>query len=101
MEVIVIEKEAYYKMIAEQTSYTKRAVREAVKEIMQELTVKNDGDEWLSRDEAMQILGIKSKTTLQKLRDDPESKIVFSKNGRIIKYRKTSLYEYLQRHIVE
>ncbi len=52
---------------------------------------------WVQGDEAMSILGIKSKTTLQKLRDEGEIK--FSQpNRRIILYDRDSLEAYLERN---
>lgn len=101
MELIVFESEAYYKMIAENSKHTKRAIKEAVNEVLQSLKPKQDDELWVSRDEAMNILRIKSKTTLQKLRDDPDKPIIFSKTGRNICYYKPSLLEHLNNNIVE
>jgi len=54
-------------------------------------------DKWISPEEAMTKLRIKSKTTLQKLRD--EGKIRFSQpEKKIILYDSESIKEYLEKH---
>lgn len=58
------------------------------------------GDPWVDRTEAMRILGIKSKTTLQKLRTTGQIKFSQAKR-RNIQYDRDSLYEYLERHAKE
>ncbi|HRG68439.1 MAG TPA: helix-turn-helix domain-containing protein [Saprospiraceae bacterium] len=87
MEVICLEDEAFYQLIEKVVSRIKE--KEGVKE-----------DKWLSTDEAMDKLKIKSKTTLQKLRD--EGKIRFSQPDRkIILYDRDSINEYLEKHAKE
>lgn len=52
---------------------------------------------WVDGDEAMQILRIKSKTTLQKFRD--EGKIRFSQpEPRIILYDRDSIEAFIEKH---
>ncbi len=52
---------------------------------------------WISDEKAMELLNIKSKTTLQKLRD--EGSIRFSHpQKRIILYDRDSIHEYLEKH---
>ena len=52
---------------------------------------------WLGTEEAMKLLNIKSKTTLQKLRD--EGKIRFSQpQKKIIVYERASIESYLEEH---
>ena len=63
MEVICLEDQAFYALIERVVSRIKE--KEGIKE-----------DRWISTEEAMIKLRIKSKTTLQKLRD--EGKIRFS-----------------------
>lgn len=87
MEVICLEDEAFYSLI------------EAVV-----LRIKNKNeikeDRWISGEEAMEKLRVKSKTTLQKLRD--EGKIRFSQpEKKIILYDAHSIYEYLEKHSKE
>ena len=52
---------------------------------------------WIEGEEAMSLLGIKSKTTLQKIRD--EGKIRFSQpEPHIILYDRDSIDAYLEKH---
>lgn len=87
MEVICLQDEAFYALIE---SVVKRIKdKEGLKE-----------DKWLSSEETMEKLKIKSKTTLQKLRD--EGKIRFSQPERkIILYDRDSINDYLEKHIKE
>jgi hypothetical protein len=50
--------------------------------------------EWIDDKEAKQILGYRSKTKMQKMRDTKA--IVFSKFGRKIKYHRQSLIDYIE-----
>jgi len=87
MNVIVIEEEAFYKLI-----------EEVVVRIKEKSTTSED--EWISGSEAMQKLRIKSKSTLQKLRD--EGHIRFSQPyKKIILYDTNSIDEYLTKHAKE
>lgn len=84
MEVICLEDEAFYALLDKVLSRIK--VKEGKKE-----------DKWISTEEAMTKLRIKSKTTLQKLRD--EGAIRFSHpEKRIILYDTDSINEYLNKH---
>lgn len=59
-----------------------------------------EGDRWISGQEAMRMLRIKSKATLQKMRD--EGKIRFSQpEKKIILYDSRSIHEYLEDFIYE
>ena len=51
---------------------------------------------WVSGTIAMETLGIKSKTTLQKLRDNDE--IVYSKHSKTIMYDINSIDDFLERN---
>ncbi len=85
MEVICMEDEAFYALI-----------ETVVRRIKDKENIKKD--KWVSTEQAMDILKIKSKTTLQKLRD--EGKIRFSQpQKRIILYDTDSLNDYLEKHI--
>jgi hypothetical protein len=84
MEVLTIETESFYKLI-----------QLVVERIKAEHNVKED--RWIPAAEVMRILNIKSKTTLQKLRDSgairftqPERKIVL--------YDRISVLEYLEKN---
>ena len=84
MEVICIEDDAFYKLV---DTVVKRLKTEH----------KENADKWVNDDEAMHLLNIKSKTTLQKLRD--EGKIRFSQpQKRIILYDRASIDEYLEKN---
>jgi hypothetical protein len=81
MEVICLHDEAFYILI---------------EQVVARLREKNnqEKEKWIADEEAMQLLGIKSKTTLQKLRD--EGRIRFSQpQKKIILYDRDSIGEYL------
>jgi hypothetical protein len=84
MEVICLQDEAFYTLIEK--------VIERIKEKQN-----NKTDQWIGGDEAMKMLRITSKTTLQKLRD--EGKIRFSQpEKKIILYDLASIHAYLDKH---
>jgi hypothetical protein len=87
MEVICLEDSAFYVLI--------ERVIDRIKEKPDSNTNK-----WISGEEAMKMLRISSKTTLQKLRD--EGKIRFSQPERkIILYDTESINEYLNKNAHE
>ena len=87
MEVICLEDQAFYTLIETVVKRLKEA--KGIKE-----------DKWISPEEAMAKLRIKSKTTIQKLRD--EGKIRFSQpEKKIILYDSDSINEYLEKHSKE
>jgi hypothetical protein len=94
MNVIVFEDEAYYKMRSETRSMIKDVVKEALEELLRERTE----IDWIDAEEAKELLGIKSKTVMQRLRS--EGLIVFSEIGKIIKYSRKSIMEYLEKNKV-
>jgi hypothetical protein len=85
MKIIVFEEEAYYKMLEE------------VKQVIKEATAPTP-KEWLSPDEAKNLLGFRSKSKLQQLRD--YKKIVFSQHERVIRYSRSSIIKFLEKNIV-
>ncbi len=87
MKVIVFEDQTYHKLVNE----IKQAVKEATSEIREE-------KEWLSTEEAKKMLGFRSKSKMQQLRDHGE--IVFSQHGRTIKYSKKSILDFLERNTI-
>jgi len=88
MEVIVFEKEAYWKMQTELMNMFHNALKEATK----------PADDWISTEEAKTLLGVKSKSKMQELRD--HDAIKFSKHGKkLIMYSKQSILNYLQKNI--
>jgi hypothetical protein len=87
MEVICLEDSAFYALIEEVVNRIKE--KQGIKE-----------DKWLSPTEAMEKLRIKSKTTLQRLRD--EGRIRFSQpDKKIILYDADSINEFLNKHSKE
>ena len=84
MEVICLETQAFYALI-----------EEVVDRLKAEHNIEQD--RWIPDTEAMRLLGIKSKTTLQKLRDT--GSIRFSKlSKKLILYCRDSIMEYLEKH---
>lgn len=84
MEVICLEDEAFYKLI-----------EQVVARLREKQS--NEKDKWISDDEAMHLLNIRSKTTLQKLRD--EGRIRFSQpQKKIILYDRESINTYLEKN---
>lgn len=84
MQVICLEEKAFY---------------ELVEQVVERLKEKNNvtHDKWVSNEEAMRLLNIKSKTTLQKLRD--EGKIRFTQpEKKVILYDRDSIDAYLEKH---
>lgn len=85
MQVICLESAALYQLVDK--------VVERIKGKKADTTL----DKWLLPEEAMRILRITSKTTLQKLRDNDE--IRFSQpTAKKVLYDRDSLYEYLDRN---
>ncbi|MBK6484089.1 MAG: DNA-binding protein [Chitinophagaceae bacterium] len=87
MEVICLENEAFYALI---------------EEVVQRLKEKNNiqEDKWISGEEAMQKMRIKSKSTLQRLRD--EGRVRFTQpDKKNILYDTDSINEYLEKHAKE
>ncbi len=85
MEVICLEEPAFYSLIEQVVS-----------------RLKKDGgkekEKWISEETTMRLLNIKSKTTLQKLRD--EGKIRFSQpQKKIILYDRDSIEAYLEKNV--
>ncbi|MCF8276156.1 MAG: helix-turn-helix domain-containing protein [Flavobacteriales bacterium] len=84
MDVICLQEEAFYKLI--ETVVDRINEKKGISE-----------NRWIRGEEAMEVLGIKSRTTLQKLRDD--GWIRFSQpNKKIIMYDRASILEYLENH---
>ncbi|RDB07847.1 helix-turn-helix domain-containing protein [Runella aurantiaca] len=81
MQVICLEEVAFYALIEQVVSRLKETHGE-------------EKEKWISDEQTMQLLNIKSKTTLQKLRD--EGKIRFSQpQKKIILYDRDSIEAYL------
>ena len=79
-KVICLESEAFYQL---------------VRQVVDRMTLeKEEDDKWILQEEAMKLLGIKSKSTLQRYRDDRS--IVYSKMGKIILYDKDSILHFIE-----
>lgn len=88
MNVICIEEKAFYSLLDGVITYVKSEMKPVTH------------DKWIGKKEAMQLLRIKSPTTLQKLRD--EGKIRFSQpEKKHIVYDRDSINEYLEAHAKE
>ena len=87
MNVICLEDTAFYQLI---------------EQVVARLNEKEDKKQskWMSDEDAMKLLNIKSRSTLQKLRD--EGRIRFSQpQKKIILYDRESLEAYLERNARE
>jgi hypothetical protein len=87
MEVITIETESFYKLI-----------QHVVERIKAEHKITED--RWISGTEAMRLLCISSKTTLQKLRDTGAVRYTQPKR-KVILYDRNSILEYLEKNVKE
>lgn len=85
MKVIIFEETAYYKLLEEMKQMFKKTI-----------VPPTEKKEWIGSEEAKELLGIKSKSKLQQLRDDNE--IVFSQHGRNIVYQRKSIIGFLERN---
>lgn len=85
MEVICLEDKAFYALIEQVVSRLKAENS-------------NTPARWITGDEAMSLLQIKSATTLQKLRD--EGRIRFSQpEKKIILYDRESINEFIEKNV--
>lgn len=86
MEVICLQEDAFYSIVDKVIAHVR------------ERTGKKD--KWLNTQQAMAMLHIKSKSTLQKLRD--EGRIRFAQpQHKWIVYDADSIHEYLEKHAQE
>ena len=87
MEVVCLQQEAFYALFDKVVEHV-------------ESKRKDVPSKWIDGEEAMNLLNIKSTTTLQKLRD--EGKIRFSQpQKKIILYDRDSIMEYIEQHARE
>lgn len=87
MQVICLEEQAFYTLLEEVVARLKASQQQ-------------EHPRWVNQDTAMQMLNIRSRTTLQKMRD--EGKIRFSQpEKRIILYDRDSILTYLEQHAKE
>jgi hypothetical protein len=87
IEVVCLESEAFYKLLETVIRMFKTAENKP-------------GDKWISGAEAMRMMRIKSKATLQKMRD--EGRIRFTQpEKKIILYDADSIRDYLEDFVYE
>ncbi len=87
MKVICIEEQAFYTLL------------DRVFEHIVSTKEQGTPSKWISMEEAMQLLRIKSKSTLQKLRD--QQKIRFSQPfKKVILYDRNSIDEFLEKYVI-
>ncbi len=90
MEIIVFEEETYWKM--------QRALMDLFAETLKRVKMEASNDEhWVTQREASQILGYRSKSKWQMIRS--KNQVKYSKYGRVIKYSKSSLYDFINKNI--
>jgi len=88
MEIIVFEKDTYWKMQAQLMQMFQKTIQEATA----------PADDWITTEQAKALLGVKSKSKMQELRDT--NAIKFSKHGKkTIMYSKKSVLEFLKKNI--
>ena len=81
--------------------YLKEELVEAVTQVLKnsangDLANRDQSLEWIDEVEAKRILGYRSKTKMQELRNS--GSIIFSKFGRKIKYNRKSLLGYIEKY---
>ncbi len=86
METVTLSSEDLYRMI-----------KEIIKRLKAEHQIMEN--RWISSTEAMKRLGLRSKTSMQRLRD--QGKIRFFQERKIILYDATSISEYLEKYANE
>jgi len=84
MQVICLEEPAFYALVDQVVTYIK--TKHEVKE-----------DKWISGEEAMSMLHITSKTSLQKYRDEGRIRF-FQADRKIILYDRDSILNYLEKN---
>ena len=89
MKVIVFQDEAYNSLIKDIEKMVKRAIQVSEPSTKQK--------EWISENEAKELLGFRSKSKMQQMRDD--RLIVFSQHGRTIRYSRKSIMAFINGNI--
>lgn len=85
MDIISLSDEAFYALLKHVSAHLK------------EHYGLGSRDKWISGEEAMQMLRISSKTTLQKMRDNGDIRFT-QPERKIILYDSDSIMEYLEKH---
>lgn len=72
-----------------------------LQEIAQQTSTKKE-KKWVTLAEAKEILGVRSKSKMQQIRDEsPMNGIIISQHGRIFRYERASLLKYIQKHVIK
>ena len=87
MNVICLEDEAFYSLIEHVLQRVKKTNDTNTKE-----------KKWITAKDAMRILCIKSKTTLQEYRDEEKIRFSQEEGKKLIRYDLESINEYLEKH---
>jgi helix-turn-helix protein len=85
MQVICLEEPAFFALVDQVVNYIK-----TTHQILE--------DKWVDPEEAMRLLNISSKTTLQKFRDEGRIRFSQSPDGYKIVYDRDSIMEWHQRN---
>ncbi|WP_378181995.1 helix-turn-helix domain-containing protein [Aquimarina sp. SS2-1] len=91
MELIIFEKEAYYKMMEELMGMMYKVMREAKEDA---IDAKAKSKDFIGTKDALRLLGLKSRNRLYDLRD--QKVIEWYQHGRRVLYSKRSLIKYLE-----
>lgn len=91
MELIIFEKDSYYKMMEEMMALMYKVIRQAKQDALE--AAGEEGD-FLTTQAALQLLGVKSRNRLYELRE--QKAIEFYQHGRRILYSKKSIIAYLK-----
>lgn len=75
----------------------KTEIVKELKTIMYDLFINQE--EWLTKQETKELIGIKSDYKLEQLKNKKE--IIYSQHGRTIKYSRKGILEFLNKNIVE
>ncbi len=86
MNVICLQEEAFYELV------------ETVVDRLKDQVTPEPKPKWIGTNEAMELLRVKSKTTLQKLRDEPGGIRFSQPQKKIILYDRASIEDYLETH---
>lgn len=75
----------------------KESLRQIIEEMLANYEAKPQEKIWVNQTVAMEILGLRSKSSMKRLRD--ENLVIFSQGmKKVILYKRSSLLEYLERN---
>ena len=91
MELIIFERDSYYRMLEEMMGVVYQTIRKAKEDA---IDAKGDSHDFISTREAMRLLNVKSRNRLYELRD--AKLIEWYQRGRKILYSKRSIIAYMK-----